>query len=213
MHFPTTNWERISAAAAGSHEAFRALAQEYERPLLAYFAHTTLREYSEDLLQETYLALHQNVLARADPEHGRFRTLLLTVARNTAVSELRKRNALTRGGGVSWSKLEDVLHTLSHVQAEEAFNAAWVTKLVETPLTQLETTHPHYEQAIRLTVIREMSYTEAAEKTGATPNQIRNWVHRGKRKVQAILREAVAVCSLNPEDFEREINWIEARLA
>ena len=83
--FKTTRWSIILASAdaqTGDQKAAEALAQlcrTYWRPIFAFVARRVhSQEDAEDLTQEFFVkVLKGDLLRRADPERGRFRSLLL----------------------------------------------------------------------------------------------------------------------------------------
>jgi RNA polymerase sigma-70 factor (ECF subfamily) len=105
VHFPSTQWTELAvlarALAAGDRQALGPLIQRYQGPLRAYL----LRERrfdadrADDLLQGFFLArfLTGDLLARADQQRGRFRTLVLTALKHFVASERRSQAAVKRG--------------------------------------------------------------------------------------------------------------------
>jgi RNA polymerase sigma-70 factor (ECF subfamily) len=86
--------ELARRAREGSRDAFSALVQRFERPLLRFLCIRTGRvEDSEELVQETFLRAWHN-LERYDPTR-RFATWLYTIAKRLAIShQRRERGAL-----------------------------------------------------------------------------------------------------------------------
>src|SRR5205807_7340342 len=82
--------------------ALSELCKTYWRPIFAYICR---RGYStqdgEDLTQDFFTSLLQGpLLQRADPERGRFRSLLLKALQDFLGHATEKRDAHKRGGGV-----------------------------------------------------------------------------------------------------------------
>jgi len=84
--FQTTRWSLIEAARDDpdrSRAALEELCAAYRPPVLAYVRHSGYgRADAEDLTQSFFLRfLESGWYGRADPERGRFRSLLLTTLR------------------------------------------------------------------------------------------------------------------------------------
>ena len=83
--FPTTQWSRVVTAAgrdaAEAREALAGLCQAYWYPLYAYVRHRGYApEQAQDLTQDFFAyVLERDLIAKADPARGRFRSFLRTV--------------------------------------------------------------------------------------------------------------------------------------
>jgi RNA polymerase sigma-70 factor (ECF subfamily) len=87
----------------GGREALDAIIRRYLGPMRAYLVLSQRIEpgLAEELLQE-FLAsrvVEQSLVARADRERGRFRSLLLTSLNRFLIDSARRRQAMKRGGG------------------------------------------------------------------------------------------------------------------
>src|SRR5437762_2747732 len=104
-NFPTTHWSRVIAAgdlrAPEARESLASLCTAYWYPLYAYIrrrGHTP--EQAQDLTQDFFaLLLERDIIAKADPERGRFRSYLRTVCTRFLTNALQRANAWKRGGG------------------------------------------------------------------------------------------------------------------
>src|SRR5436853_3334908 len=91
--FHTTHWSRIAAATGNEGEASKAaladLCQAYWYPLYAFLRRRgNSAEDARDLTQGFFATLlEKGYLADADPEHGRFRSFLLTATARFAAKE------------------------------------------------------------------------------------------------------------------------------
>ncbi len=106
--FSTTRWSVVLACvdvAAGKDTARKALAElckTYWRPIFAFICR---RGYSlpdaQDLTQDFFvMVLEGDLLKRADPNRGRFRSLLLKALQNFLVDDTIRKRARKRGGGM-----------------------------------------------------------------------------------------------------------------
>lgn len=93
---PTSDEDLARRARDGSSDAFSALVQRFERPLLRFLSIRTGRlEDSEELVQETFLRAWHN-LDRYDPAR-RFATWLYTIAKRLAISHQRRERPAALG--------------------------------------------------------------------------------------------------------------------
>ena len=104
-HFPTTHWSRVIAAGdpdtPEGREALAALCNAYWYPIYAYIrrrGHTP--EQAQDLTQDFFAyVLERDLLAKADPDRGRFRSFLRAVFARHLANQRDRANARKRGGG------------------------------------------------------------------------------------------------------------------
>jgi hypothetical protein len=113
--FNTTRWSVVLSCAdseiesVAARDALSELCKTYWRPLFAYVCR---RGYSthdaEDLTQEFFSGLLQGpLLERADPERGRFRSLLLKALQDFLGHANEKLRAHKRGGGMKFVSWDD----------------------------------------------------------------------------------------------------------
>jgi RNA polymerase sigma factor (sigma-70 family) len=128
--FLTTRWAVVKAAAVGdpssSPTAWEHLVKMYWQPLYTYSRRLgDSKEDAEDLVQTFFSQLtDQKLLSNANPEKGRFRSLLVRGLNQCRVGEFRRRNAKRRrpeGGEVTidWEVAETHFKT-NPVQDAEA---------------------------------------------------------------------------------------------
>src|SRR5207237_9298285 len=108
--FNTTRWSVVLSCAdsgiesVAARDALSELCKTYWRPIFAYICR---RGYSthdaEDLTQDFFTSLLQGpLLQRADPERGRFRSLLLKALQDFLGHTTEKLDARRRGGEVKF---------------------------------------------------------------------------------------------------------------
>jgi len=118
--FDTTQWSMVLSAGGptcdSSVTALSQLCERYYFPVYAYIRNSgNRREDAEDLTQAFFeRILEKAILSRADPSRGRFRSFLLTAAKNFLHNQHDKRAAQKRGGGV-------ILLSLDYDEADEQF--------------------------------------------------------------------------------------------
>ena len=155
--FVTTRWSLVlSAANSGSGEenaedALAELCRTYWRPIFSFVCRRGYStEDAQDLTQDFFvMILESNWLEHADPNRGRFRSLLLKSLQNFLNQRpLREAHARKRGGDVkfvSWddwmaeapSQLSISAQTLDSLPPERLFDLRWAATVVEQALRRL----------------------------------------------------------------------------
>ncbi|MBI4617067.1 MAG: sigma-70 family RNA polymerase sigma factor [Planctomycetes bacterium] len=174
-------------------------------------------ETAEDLTQEFFLHfLQKGLLARADPERGRFRGFLFTVARQFLVDHFRERGAARRGGGVAHAGLD----AAQGVPAEGAdpaseFDRQWFLSLLNRARLALKNHYavrgrPEVYRAFRLFYFGDegedrWSQKRIAEELGEPVSQVNNHIHRARGVYAELVRNLVAEYSTGEEDFQEEM--------
>jgi DNA-directed RNA polymerase specialized sigma24 family protein len=146
----TTRWTLIIAARSDDEQAREALTnlcQAYWRPVYAYIRRNgRTPEQAADLTQSFFLhILEHRGFARADPGRGRFRSFLLTSARNFLANAREHDLAERRGGGAPHDPI-DLAATERHLaletsdplaSPEAAFERQWAIRIAERAIEQL----------------------------------------------------------------------------
>ena len=238
--FDMTRWSVVLSCAdsgiesVAARDALSKLCETYWRPILAYIGR---RGYSthdaEDLTQDFFASLLQGpLLQRADPERGRFRSLLLKALGDFLGHAREKRDAAKRGGGVklvSWddwmaeapSQLSIPAQTINSCSAEQLFDLRWAATVVEQALRRLREECQSKGRlrlfetlSLYLTTEREdVSYESLATTLGITESAVKKQLHNLRRRYRWLIREEVAQTVENPADVEDEIRHLCATLA
>jgi len=131
--FPPTQWTRILSGQ--ERETFLAeLYQAYWKPIYCYLRAMGFgNEQAKDLVQGFFSdkVLGEELVQRADPERGRFRSFLLRAVHNYAISLQRTQKP---------HQSLDETREFSSPQAdpETAFDRAWADRLLQEVLKELE---------------------------------------------------------------------------
>ena len=238
--FSTTRWSVVLACAgsgvesAAARDALSELCKTYWRPIFAYICR---RGYStqdaEDLTQDFFTTLLEgSLLKRADPERGRFRSLLLKALQDFLGHATEKLQTQKRGGGVkfvSWddwmaeapSQLSLSAQALNSWSPEQLFDLRWAATVVEQSLRRLreecqsrsrlrlfETLSPHL--AAERT---DVSYHNLATTLGIAESVVKKQLHNLRRRYRWLVYNEVAQTVENPNDVEGEIRHLCATLA
>ena len=238
--FNTTRWSVVLSCAdsgiesVAARDALSELCKTYWRPIFAYVCR---RGYSthdaEDLTQEFFSSLLQGpLLERADPDRGRFRSLLLKALQDFLGHAIEKRYAHKRGGGmkfVSWddwmaeapSQLSFSAQALNSWSPEQLFDLRWAATVVEQALRRLQEECQSRKRwrlfetlSVYLTTERaDVSYQDLATTLGIAESAVKKQLHNLRRRYRWLIYEEVAQTLENPNDVEGEIRYLCATLA
>jgi DNA-directed RNA polymerase specialized sigma24 family protein len=236
QEFPSTRWSLVARAGQQDAEAKReALGQLLVRYLPALQAHLVRRrrlpaEKADDLVQEfvTNKILEKDLIARADQQLGKFRTLLLTAldrfVKNQIRNEHAKKRAPSSGAVVGFDERYQGLP--AGQRASEAFDVAWARGLIAEALRQM---HAECEALQRPDVwgvfqcrivgpILEgtppVDYKQLVERYAfQSPTQASNVLTTAKRMYARALRWAVAQYTQDEQEIESEIEELKEILA
>jgi RNA polymerase sigma factor (sigma-70 family) len=178
--FQTTVWEVVQAAGARDADALAKIADEYRAPILGFIRSRGIdREQAEDLCHDVFVRLLAGgVLAKADANRGRFRTLLCTVTVRVVQDWSRRRR-------------ETAADDLDPAAPEPTFDRLWVLHLVQRAFEQLKKTSPRYHEVLR------------NQLRGQSPDRNKLWIAR--RKLASLIRREIAITCRSPEEVEAEV--------
>lgn len=205
MRDTATRWTLIGAARSGDADAQQRFYERYHGPVLAYLRRRGAGSDAEDLTQEVFLRLFAGgVLNRATQSGGRFRSLLFAVTRHVLADSARKGAARKRGGGLDLRSLGD-LEVAAPEPEEASFAQEWLAHLVERSLERLAREHPNYHEALRRTLLAGERRADIAAALERSEASIRNWVHRGRRKLLSYLREEAWHYTADAKEYAEEL--------
>ena len=238
--FNTTRWSVVVACSdsaiesAAAHDALSELCRTYWRPIFAYICR---RGYSvqdaEDLTQDFFASLLQGpLLQRADPDRGRFRSLLLKSLQDFLGHTTEKRDTQKRGGGVkfvAWddwmaeapSQLSISMQALDSWSPERLYDLRWAATVVEQALRRLREECQSKRRlrlfetlSLYLAVDRtDVSYQNLATSLGIAESAVKKQLHNLRRRYRWLLWDEVAQTVQDPDDVEGEIRHLCATLA
>jgi RNA polymerase sigma-70 factor (ECF subfamily) len=238
--FQTTRWSLVlssidaESGQAQAHEALGQLCRIYWRPIFAFICrrgHPV--NDAQDLTQDFFvMVLEGHLIQRADPNRGRFRSLLLKALQNFLIDAHEKRRAKKRGGDVSFVSWDDwMAEAPSHLNlpaqaidswpAERLFDVRWAATVVEQALRQLrEECEARGRRRVfdalsgSLSAERaDVSYEELSKTLGVPPAAVKRLVHRMRQRYRELLRQEVAQTVEKPEDVNDELRYLCAALA
>jgi RNA polymerase sigma-70 factor (ECF subfamily) len=238
--FSTTRWSIVLActdSTAGEEKARKALAElckTYWRPTFAFICR---RGYSvpdaQDLTQDFFLmVLEGDLLKRADPSRGRFRSLLLKAVQNFLADDTIRKRARKRGGDmkfVSWD--EWMAEAPSHLSisaqeaetwpAERIYDVRWAATAVEHALRQLGEECEVRGRRRVFDVLsdylaadrQDISYQKLSKSLGIPEASVKRLVHQLRVRYRDLLRAEVAQTVEQPQDVDEELRYLCAALA
>jgi RNA polymerase sigma-70 factor (ECF subfamily) len=239
-NFATTRWSLIltSADLAGDDEKARQALSElcrlYWRPIFSFVCrrgHSA--DEAQDLTQDFFLMiLEGNWLRHADPNRGRFRSLLLKSLQNFLNDAAAKKHARKRGGDVefvSWddwmaeapSQLTVPAKALESWSAERLFDLRWAATVVEQAVRRLREECESQGKLRAFEALRsclgaereDVSYSDLSQALGAPEATVKRLVHRLRQRYRELLREEVAETVADPAEVDDEIRHLCGVLA
>lgn len=191
--FPTTVWTVIRQAGEADDAALEHFAREYRSPVLAFLRQRGYGEGdAEDLCQDVFLrVLRGGVLSKADRGRGRFRSLLLSVARHAALDRERKQREFAE------PELEEQL--VDEDATDPEFDREWVLLLSQRALARLEAEGSPYHAVLR------------GHLDGVSQDRNKLWIAR--KKLRELLKHEVALTCDSPTAIEAELEYLSQYLA
>jgi RNA polymerase sigma-70 factor (ECF subfamily) len=233
--FPVTRWSLV-ARAGGDDPARRLEAMEelLRRYLPALQAHLVIQkrlppEQADDLIQSfiTDKIIQGQLLEQADPQRGKFRTVLLTALDRCIISEFRKQNAQKRAPEAGFVSLDaEAVQVAAPGGGSAAFDLEWARQIIAEALRRVQaecdaTGRAAFWQLFELRVVRPMlegaeppPYDELVRRFGfQSPTQASNALLTAKRMFARFLHEVVAEYAGDETLADAELNELRMILA
>ncbi len=231
--FVTTHWSVVLAAreeaSPQSAEALEKLCRAYWYPLYAYVrrvGHSP--EDAQDLTQEFFACvLERRVVAKADPERGRFRSFLLASLKNFLAHEWEKARAQKRGGRAQMVLLDFATAETRLGQPaapgdspDRAFDRQWALSVLDLVLGRLrdeyaDSGRDNLFRALKETLSggrSEIPYRELGARLGLSEGAVKVAAHRLRKRYRELLREEIAQTVAGPDEIEAELRELFAAL-
>ncbi|MHC4105905.1 MAG: RNA polymerase sigma factor [Planctomycetota bacterium] len=159
-------------------KAFREIVNSWE-PRLYYYLRRIVENENDvwDILQETWLAVFQNIRNLQDPL--KFSTWLYRIGHNKAVNLLRKKNKYTQ---------ITTEHTANHYENNATISVIKEqAELVHELLGKLKLAH---REVITLYFLEEFSINEMAQIIGISEGTVKSRLYYAKHKLHEMLKGA-----------------------
>lgn len=239
--FVTTRWNLILSATDSKRTdgseisaALEELCRIYWRPVFFFIARRGYSpEDAEDLTQDFFLRIVKgDWLQKADPNRGRFRSLLLKSVQHFLNDAVDKTHARKRGGDVnfiSWdawmtkapSELELASEALNSWTAERLFDAGWAATVVQRAIRQLREECEHKGRSRVFEVLNpylaaerdDLFYAHLAAKLRVRETTVKKLLYQMRQRYRFLLRNEVAQTVADPTDVEEELRYLCSTLA
>jgi len=229
--FPTTRWTLVVAAGdsdrTDARSALVSLCENYWYPLYAYLRRCGHpRDRAQDLTQEFFIrVLEGRYLDRADPEKGRFRSLLLTSLKFFVADEADRDRAHKRGGGavvpLEFSSAEERYQRepAHHDTPERMFDRRWALSVLDRVVDRLRNEfvqHGRSEHFDRLKVFllgqSDAPYAALAREMKTSEGAVKVAVHRLRKRYRELFRQEIADTVADPAEVESELRFLAGSL-
>jgi len=213
--FTSTVWTRLRLAQQGDRSAWSKSYLQYRRPLVRFLERRLPKTVDAELLADEVvdLILGREFLERADERKGRFRDLLLAVARYQMANAKRKVKTLKVGGDRERVSFDDVLPYLESPEAERKEFAAFYVKEVLDAARELhrkdclDRESPEAE-LMDLRFVQGLTQPEIAERVGRTVASVNTLLARGRERLKLWVREVLCPFSTGEEDLQAEVRYL-----
>lgn len=158
----------------GKKEIFDLLYSKYKSKI-EFFIFNFVKDYqiAEDIAQDVFIYVFQN----QPKEEYSFKSYLYLVAKSRALSYLK--NEKNRE-----SISEKYLNNKDETTEQDILELITNQETKKELIREINKLDDKYKNAIYLTQIEELSYKETSEILGETVQNIKNYVHRGKKKLR-----------------------------
>jgi len=220
--FPTTRWSVFLAGQqnpAASLDALKHLCTVYRAPVLAYVRRRAGPQVdAEDLTQSFFAALiERRIQDQADPQRGRFRSLLLTALDRYLQNAIAAQQTERRGGGVVHENLED---SGADVHApgdpEQAFMRQWALTVLSRAMNALALEASAAGKSELFAALRNYliespdddAYARLAASFGMRANTLAVAVHRLRQRLRACVRAELQDTVSSDEELQVELDTL-----
>jgi RNA polymerase sigma-70 factor (ECF subfamily) len=238
--FATTRWSLILSAGdseSGEQQARAALdelCRTYWRPVFSFVCRRGYSmEDAQDLTQDFFVKiLEPGWLEHADPDRGRFRSLLRRSLENFLVNAAKRTHTRKRGGEVKFvpwddwmaeapSQLSISAQTLDSMPPERLFDLRWAVTVVEHAIRRLrEECESKGKRRLfhalcpHLTAERdEVSFAQLSSELGIPESAVIKQLYNLRQRYRSLLRDEVAHTVGDPAQVDDEIRYLCAALA
>jgi RNA polymerase sigma factor (sigma-70 family) len=238
--FATTRWSLILSAANSeseeekTREALEELCRTYWRPVFSFVCRRGYSmEDAQDLTQDFFVKiLEPGWLQHADPNRGRFRSLLLKSLQNFLINAVGRTHARKRGGEVKFISWDDWMadapsqlsisdRAITSLAPERLFDLRWAVTVVEHALRRLREEceskgkrRLFHALSSHLTAERdEVSFAQLSTELEIAESAVIKQLYNLRQRYRSLLRDEVAHTVADPAELEDEIRYLCAALA
>jgi DNA-directed RNA polymerase specialized sigma24 family protein len=227
--FLTTHWSIVLRAVRGddsdAQDALAFLCQRYWYPLYLFVRQKGFeREHAEDVTQGFFARLiEKQVLERATPSRGRFRSFLLASLQNFLANEWDQTQSRKRGGGrvhlsldVEAGERKLRVEPFHNLTPERIFDRAWAIQLLELVVNRLRQEFADKEKEAEFDALQsflagkhaDASYERTAAAMGLSLAAVRQAAHRLRKRYRELLRAEVGDTVAGEDEIDDEIRGL-----
>ena len=218
--FPPTAWDLLERLRDPRDPRAQAdlsrMIEVYWRPVYRFvrLAWKRSNEDAKDLTQAFFIHLMEgDLLARASPEKGNFRKVLLTTLRNFLANDVRAAKAIKRGGGrfqVSLDADADEGWAADEEAAPEtAFDAQWARTLLDRAIETLkERSRPEVFAAFRRFHIDDQPARQIAAELGVSESQVGHFLGQARTDLRRIVTDAIREYVRDEAELQEELETL-----
>lgn len=232
--FATTHWSVVLRAgrpdAAEASAALARLCQTYWFPLYAQVRRRGYNAHDAQDLTQSFFArlLEGDLLGRADPARGRFRSFVLTALKHFLSDEREKTRAKKRGGGHTFVSIDaEAAERRFHAEPvdpsapDKAFDRQWAVALLGEVLARLEREYHAAGKGRPFEILKQaltgardaQPYAQLAAELSLSEGAVKVAVHRLRRRYRELLEAEIAQTVATPQDAAAELNYLFQALA
>lgn len=206
-------------------KSLQILCHHYRDPVHAFFQkHRWESEDADDLTQSFFAFLiEKEIHKQADPSRGRFRSFLLTSAKNFLLKERRYNTRQKRSSDRQFSlnqtwvndhRISDDLFEKNTPDRE--FDSRWAMALFDEVWDQLEEGYISRNKQDRFEALAPClmqseerdSYHDLALRLSMSESAVKSAVHRLRERFRDLFRQAVARLVESPSEIDDEIRYL-----
>lgn len=131
-------------------------------------------EDADDILQEVFIKIHNNVGGLMD--HSKIHVWIYSITRNTIIDHYRKNN-----------KKYEILELPEDIESFTEKESSYNLEIAHCLKNMVNTLPDIYKQAIILTEFKNMTQKELSEKMGISLPGAKSRVQRGRKKLKEML--------------------------
>jgi RNA polymerase sigma-70 factor (ECF subfamily) len=230
--FQSTLWSQVRVAGRGdgtaATQALEKLCRVYWPPIYAFLLRSGHeRQNAKDLTQDFFAyLLEEELLRKADPERGRFRSFLLGSLKFFISNQQARERALKRGGGVRFVPLdmqtEDGFlphEPVTHLTPERLFDRRWALSVLAEAMDRLAAEYRRGGLAGQFELLQPHLTGEAVEhlpalaaRLGKSDGAVRVLVCRLRNRFRRLIRAVIADTVTDINQVEHELRHLEEAL-
>jgi hypothetical protein len=224
--FQSTLWSQVRRAGRPEGErALEMLCRLYWTPIYAFLRRCGHeRQNAQDLTQGFFVyLLQEELLRKADPERGRFRSFLLGALKFFVSNEQARARALKRGGGASMVPIDpdanDRVELFTSLTPERLFERKWALAVIAQAMERLEAEYQRADMAQEFALLQpyltgepEDHLSDLALRLGKSHSATRIMMFRVRNRFRRLIRAVIADTVADASQVESELAQLQAAL-